>query len=85
MPKTKTAKSAKTKTTIKTNAPVDNAESLEQLIQRAINAQKIYAEFSQEKVDKYLKQQPQPLTKHVFRWHVWLLKKQEWEFLKIKS
>ena len=55
MPKTKTAKSAKTKTTIKTNAPVDNAESLEQLIQRAINAQKIYAEFSQEKVDKIFK------------------------------
>ena len=55
MPKTRNAKIAKLEKALAASTAVDNAESLEQLIQRALKAQRIYATFSQEKVDRIFK------------------------------
>ena len=55
MPKTKNAKVEKLEKDLAAGALVDSAESLELLIQRVLKAQRIYATYSQEKVDAIFK------------------------------
>ena len=55
MPKTKSSKVEKLEKDLAASTLVDNAESLELLIQRVSKAQRIYATFSQEKVDAIFK------------------------------
>ena len=62
---------------------VETLDQLEGLISRVSKAQKIFATYSQEKVDaifKALKLQRLLLIKPVFRLQEWLLKKQAWVF-----
>ena len=55
MPKTKSSKIEKLEKDLAASTVVDSAESLELLIQRVLKAQRIYATFSQEKVDAIFK------------------------------
>ncbi len=55
MAKTRNAKVAKLEKDLAASTAVDNAEALELLIQRAQKAQRIYATYTQEQVDKIFK------------------------------
>lgn len=59
---------------------VETLDQLEALISRVHKAQRIFATFSQEKVDAILKQQQVQLIRLVFLLQEWLLKKPEWAF-----
>ena len=72
--------------TKKKEAPaiIDNVEALIEKIKAMKEAQKVFATFTQEQVDKiFLKQQWQ-LTRLVSRWQRWQWKKPEWALSKIR-